>query len=57
MFAGNDYEYYNVMEKCLLDIEYTETEIKKMRQDFKPSIGKTVHVIKEMAMEISRYEP
>jgi hypothetical protein len=57
MFAGNDYEYYNVMEKFLLDIDYTEVEKKKMREDFEPSISKTVHAIKQMAMEISRYEP
>ena len=45
------------MEKFILDIEYSEIEKKKMMDNFTDSVNKTVHAIKEMAMEISRYEP
>jgi hypothetical protein len=45
------------MEKFILDIDYTEVETKKIRPGFDDIVKKTVHAIKQMAMEISRYEP
>lgn len=57
MLSGTEFEYYNMMEKFILDIEYTELEKKKMHENFQENVSKTVHAIKEMAMEISRYEP
>ena len=34
MLAGNEYEYYNMMEKFILEVPYSENEKKKMRSEF-----------------------
>ena len=46
-----------MMEKFILEIDLSENEKKKQTPQFDDNVKKTVHVIKEMAMEISRFDP
>ena len=52
---GSSFEYYNLIEKCLLDVTLTDAE-KKQEADF--SINTTmIKEIKGLAMCLSRFKP
>ncbi len=52
---GNDYDFYNIVEKCLIDIELKETD-KKWCEEL--NIQSTVvNEIKGLAMCLSRFKP
>ena len=53
---GNDYDFYNLVEKCLLEIELTTDSDKRWVEtlDIKNSIIKE---IKGLAMCLSRFKP
>lgn len=51
---GNDYDYYNLVEKCLIDIEPTTTD-KEQIKDY--SIELIVKEVKGIAMCLSRFKP
>lgn len=52
---GSSFEYYNLIEKCLLDVKLTDGE-KKQEAEF--SINVTmIKEIKGLAMCLSRFKP
>lgn len=52
---GSSFEYYNLIEKCLLDVPLTPQE-KKQEEDFQ--INSTmIKEIKGLAMCLSRFKP
>lgn len=52
---GSDYDYYNIVEKCLIDVELKETDQKWVEElDVKNTIVKE---IKGLAMCLSRFKP
>lgn len=52
---GNDYDFYNLVEKCIIDIELSEVDkIWVSRLDLK---NKIVKDIKGLAMCLSRFKP
>lgn len=52
---GNDYDYYNLVEKCLIDIELSETDKAQIEELGINSI--IVKEIKGLAMCLSRFKP
>ena len=50
----SDYDYYNLVEKELLDIAMSEPE-RKMADELE--LAQIVHIIKQLAMELSRNSP
>ena len=52
---GSDYDFYNIVEKCLIDIDLKETDQKWVEElDIKNTIVKE---IKGLAMCLSRFKP
>lgn len=52
---GNDYDFYNLVEKCIIDIELSEVDkIWVQKLDLK---NKIVKDIKGLAMCLSRFKP
>lgn len=52
---NSDYDYYNLIEKCVIEIELTEEVDKKMFADLK--IDVIMKEIKGLAMCLSRFKP
>jgi hypothetical protein len=53
---GNDYDFYNLVEKCLLEIELTTDADKKWEQQLEIK-GRIIKEIKGLAMCLSRFKP
>ena len=55
----SDYDYYNLVEKCLLEVtaEGAEEVVKDTEMVAKLSINDVVQKIKALAMELSRNKP
>jgi len=52
---GSDYDFYNLVEKCLIDVELREVDKKWVEElDTK---NKIVKEIKGLAMCLSRFKP
>lgn len=52
---GNDYDYYNLVEKCLIDAPLTENDKKRATElDINNKMSKD---IKGLAMCLSRFKP
>jgi hypothetical protein len=52
---GSDYDFYNLVEKCLIDVELKETDKKWVQElDINNKINKD---IKGLAMCLSRFKP
>lgn len=52
---GNDYDFYNIVEKCLIDVEPKDSDKKWLEQlNIKNTIVKE---IKGLAMCLSRFKP
>jgi hypothetical protein len=51
---GNDYDYYNLVEKCLIGIEMVQ-EDKNKANDL--CVDKIIIEIKGLAMCLSRFKP
>jgi hypothetical protein len=52
---GNDYDFYNLVEKCLLEIDLTSNDKKMVDElDIK---NKIIKEIKGLAMCLSRFKP
>jgi hypothetical protein len=53
---GNDYDFYNLVEKCLLEIELVTDSDKRWSEalDIK---GRIIKEIKGLAMMLSRFKP
>ena len=52
---GNDYDFYNLVEKCLLEIDLVGND-KKWSEDLDIK-NKTIKEIKGLAMCLSRFKP
>ena len=52
---GSSFDYYNLIEKCLLDVEKTPKE-KKLEAEFDIQ-NKIVKEIKGLSMCLSRFKP
>ncbi len=53
---GNDYDFYNLVEKCLLEIDLV-TESDKRWQEALDIKGRIIKEIKGLAMMLSRFKP
>ena len=53
---GNDYDFYNLVEKCLLEIELMSDSDKRW-SDQLDIRGKIIKEIKGLAMMLSRFKP
>lgn len=53
---GNDYDFYNLVEKCLLEIDLT-SEIDKRWVDTLDIKNNIIKEIKGLAMCLSRFKP
>ena len=53
---GNDYDFYNLVEKCLLEIDLTSEADKKWVEAFDIQ-GRIIKEIKGLAMCLSRFKP
>jgi hypothetical protein len=52
---GNDYDFYNLVEKCLIDVELKEVDKRWVEElDIR---NKIVKEIKGLAMCLSRFKP
>ena len=51
----NSFDYYNLIEKCLLEVELTELE--KKQEDEYSINNKVIKEIKGLAMCLSRFKP
>ena len=52
---GSDYDFYNLVEKCLIDVELRETDKQWVKElDINNKISKD---IKGLAMCLSRFKP
>ena len=55
VLMGSDYDFYNLVEKCLIDVELREVDKKWVEElDTK---NKIVKEIKGLAMCLSRFKP
>ena len=52
---GSSFDYYNLIEKCLLEVELTDTE--KKQEDEYSINNKVIKEIKGLAMCLSRFKP
>ncbi len=52
---GNDYDYYNLIEKCLIEVPLTEDD--KLKFESLEIESKLVKEIKGLAMCLSRFKP
>jgi len=52
---GSSFDYYNLIEKCLLDVSLSESE-KKQEAEYDTQ-NKIVKEIKGLAMCLSRFKP
>jgi len=53
--VGNDYDYYNLIEKGVIELEIEDPNEKKMFDELK--VGVIVKEIKGLAMCLSRFKP
>ena len=52
---GSSFDYYNLIEKCLLEVKLSENE-KKQEQEYDVQ-NKIIKEIKGLAMCLSRFKP
>lgn len=52
---GSSFDYYNLIEKCLLEVKLSETE-KKQEMEYDVA-NKIIKEIKGLAMCLSRFKP
>lgn len=52
---GSSFDYYNLIEKCLLEVELTDNE-KKQEDEYQIN-NKVIKEIKGLAMCLSRFKP
>ena len=52
---GSSFDYYNLIEKCLLEVELTDSE-KKQEDEYQIN-NKVIKEIKGLAMCLSRFKP
>jgi len=52
---GSSFDYYNLIEKCLLDVQLSENE-RKQEREFDVQ-NKVIKEIKGLAMCLSRFKP
>ena len=53
---GNDYDFYNLVEKCLLEVEPTDPKDKKWITEIEIN-NRIIKEIKGLAMCLSRFKP
>jgi len=54
---GNDYDFYNLVEKCLLEIEIPPEDHNRRWVDSLDIKGRIIKEIKGLAMCLSRFKP
>ena len=52
---GNDYDFYNLIEKCIIEVELSEGDKKWMQET--DMENKLIKEIKGLAMCLSRFKP
>lgn len=57
LVRGTDYDYYNIVEKKILDVVLSSGEKQKVRGGDEGIFNDIIHKIKNMSMEISRSVP